>query len=334
MAGKAGVVTAPWPPGWAPGRVYQSPAGLMVDWCHVGGQRFTDPFFEQTMGRALWNPAQMLFRRQTPIGELETLAGTRPGLTPTAFIFHLSRCGSTLVSQMLAAVPRNIVIAEAPPLDRVLMASLYDPSITRSQQIGWLRGLVHALGEPRTGETELFIKWDSWHILQWPLIAEAFPAVPWIFLYREPAEVMVSHVRMRGTQMVPGLIDPRVFGVAASELPDMTLDEYGARVLAALCEAALVYSRRGNGRLVNFSELPDAVLGRLAPLFARDATEPERVAMLQATRRNAKDPSQAFAPDAAGKQREATAEIHRLANQWLAGPYARLEAARLAQASG
>ena len=319
--------------GWIPLRVYSSASGLMIDWCNIGAQRFTESFFEQTVSRALANPVLRLLRRQTPIETAEAMADERPALTPTAFIFHLSRCGSTLVSQMLAAVPRNVVISEAPPLDQVLQAQLMNPAVTRSQQVRWLRGLIRALGWPRTGETGYFIKWDSWHIRALPLIHEAFPTVPWMFLYRDPVEVMVSHTRMRGSQMVPGLIDSRIFGPDWSSVPVLPLDEYGARVLGRLCEAALEHLSVGDGRLVNFTELPDAVLGRLAPILGGDYTRAERERMLQTCRTHAKQRSLPYVDDAAAKQRAATTELRQLANRWVAEPYQRLEAIRLAPRS-
>ena len=325
MDGETDIVMAA--TGWIPARVYQSPEGLMVDWTNLGQLRFTEPFFEQTVTRALRNPAQMLFRRHTSIRELEGF--DRPGLLPSALIFHLSRCGSTLVSQMLAALPRNMVISEAPPLDRVLQARVHDRGVSPSQQIDWLRGMVGALGQPRSGETRLFIKLDSWHILQLPLIQEAFPEVPWIFLYREPVEVMVSHFRMRGSQMLPGALPPRIFGEDWAAVPALPLDEYGARLLARLCEAALRFLPLG-GHLVNFRELPAAVFERLAPIFGGFTNE-ERDAMLAAARVNAKEPSLPYVDDTAEKQLTATPDIRRFVEIWLADLYEQLEAKRRSQ---
>ena len=83
----------------------------MVDWGCLGKERFTDPLFEQTIDVCLRHPFNLLFRHQTPIELLGEVAATFPMVPPSGFIFHLSRCGSTLVSQMLAALPQNIVTA-------------------------------------------------------------------------------------------------------------------------------------------------------------------------------------------------------------------------------
>ena len=70
--------------------------------------------------------------------------------------------------------------------------------------------------------------------LDLPLIRAAFPAVPWIFLYRNPVEVLVSHSRRRGAHVIPG-----VLSVPPDLDQPMPLVEYAARVLARICEAAL-----------------------------------------------------------------------------------------------
>ncbi len=192
--------------GWTPIRIFWSHGRPCVDWCRLNPEPFVEPFFEQTLGRAMRNPAQLLFRRQTPVDLLETLAEEAPGVAPTGFIFHMSRCGSTLVAQMLAALRDSIVISEAPVIDQTLGLHWRDPRIGCAQRIAWLRGVVHALGQRRHGdERRFFIKFDSWHVLELPLILEAFPDVPWIFLYRDPTEVLVSHTTERGSQMLPGV---------------------------------------------------------------------------------------------------------------------------------
>ena len=38
-------------------------------------------------------------------------------MRPSGFIFHMSRCGSTVISQMLAALAEHVVVSEAGPID-------------------------------------------------------------------------------------------------------------------------------------------------------------------------------------------------------------------------
>ena len=59
----------------------------------------------------------------------------------------MSRCGSTLVSQMLAASAANLVVAEAPPIDQVIRLG-GGPDQTAER----LRAIVAAIAQPRCGE--------------------------------------------------------------------------------------------------------------------------------------------------------------------------------------
>ena len=311
---------------WRPIAVRASPEGLRVDWANFCGLRFIDSFYSQTVGHALNNPARMIFRRETPIEFMDVLAREAPGIAPSGFIFHLSRCGSTLVSRMLAALSRNIVISEPPPLDQLLQLASGEASL------GWLRGLLNIWSRPRNqGERRFYLKFDSWQVRELPLILQAFPDVPWIFLYRDPVEVMVSHRRAMGSQMVPLAIDPRRLGVDPVSIDAANLSEYCARVLARFCATALEFAGRGRGSVVNYTELPEAVTGPIARHFGEHFLPEEIAAMAEAAKMNAKSPMIVFAADSAEKQREADAEIRELVRKWLDEPYRRLEALRLKQ---
>ncbi|MBS0631125.1 MAG: sulfotransferase family protein [Verrucomicrobia bacterium] len=317
--------------GWTPIRIYPGADGLMVDWCHLGEQRFVEPFFDQSVSGALRNPAQRLFRRQTPIAFLADFARECPGLPPSALIYHLSRSGSTLVTQMLAQIPHNLVVSDAPPLDRVINAQLHDHAVTDEQRILWLRGLVSALGQPRHGETRFFLKLDSWHILQLPLIQRAFPTVPWIFLYRDPLDVLLSHHQVRGTQVLPGVLPAGLFDLDPPWAPPATFDDYAARVIAQLAQAAIRHTTAGRGRFVHYTELPGAVEELCNFFFDTRLVPTEVAAMQQALPFHAKHPHLPFVDATAARRAAAGPELLALAQTWLAEPYVRLEAIRLSQ---
>lgn len=309
-------------------RLYWQGATPMVDWCYLGDLRFTQPFFGQTIDEALRRPFSLLFRHQTSLDFLEQLNSVQPGLVPAGFIFHMSRCGSTLIAQMLGALPQNIVIAEAAPIDFVLSAG--PTPVTREQRGRWLRWIIGALGRPRdTSAAHYFIKFDCWHILHLPLIREIFPEVPWIFLYRDPVEVLASHRNHAGAQMLPGAVVPPLLALEEEELRRTPLDVYGARVLARLCEAGLAYAQAQGGKLLNYSELPEAVEKTLLPLWRVGYPQADLQRLRQASQRDAKNPALPFEsrrrdlPTAAGDR------LKLLADQWLRPIYDRLEAERL-----
>lgn len=302
-----------------------------VEWCHFGKARLHDPFFVDSVHRCIAHPFNHLFRRNTSLETLDALHELRPGLMPSGLIFHESRCGSTLVAQMLAGLSDHIVLSEPEPLDTILRAPYKVPYVSDVNRVQWLRWMTSALGQPRQGEKHLFIKFDSWHILEWRLIEQAFPGVPWIFLYRDPVEVMVSHKRQPGSQMIPGVVEPDWFGWHWSQLTSLPFEEYCARVLARLCEAALkAVQQSQNGQLVNYDQLPDFVWNELPALFGFVLDNASKQTLQEIAGRDAKKPGLHFAPDGALKQHEAGQELRAAAQNHLCALYEELEAVRLA----
>jgi hypothetical protein len=318
-------------PLWAPAQIRWTPPSPLVDWCHLGDLRFTDPFFEQTIERAMAHPFNLLFRRATPLAAMT--APAQPELKPAGLIFHMSRCGSTLVTRMLAASPENVVLSEPGPLDQILRARARLPGLTEAQQVALLRGMTAALGRRRhPEERDLFIKLEGWHLLQFPLIRRAFPDVPWIFLYRDPLEVMASIGLMRPRQMMPGGIDAALLGLDPASAPTMTLNAFGARVLEQICEAALAHAGDG-GRLIEYRQLPDAVFGDALAHFGLRCGAETLAHMREVARFDAKRPGVLHADDSEQRRRAADAEMRDLAASLLAPLYARLETLRRAQPS-
>jgi hypothetical protein len=310
--------------GWIPIGLQRTGGLPAVDWCFLGAMQFTDPFFETTMQRAMQRPFRVLFRKQTPIEILEERAVTHPGIPPSGFIFHMSRCGSTLISQMLAASDRNVVISEGWPIESAINIDARQAGVTVEQRRRWLQGMIHALGQPRQGgENRYFVKFDSIHTLDLPLVRSAFPDVPWMFLYRDPLEVMISQVRHRASWTMPGIVPIRGLQLTVGAFADH--EEYMADVMALICEAALrAVAEVPGGLLLNYSELPDAVCGTLATHFQCKWTDDEIGLIKQASMRDAKSPNRQFTADSESKRREADERVREICGRKLGGIYRRL----------
>ncbi len=281
--------------GWMPIGVSWRDGAPEIDWCLLRDERFTEPFFEDSVRRFVTRPFNKVFRRRTDAATLEAWAASRPGLMPNGFIFHMSRCGSTLVTRMLAARRDNIVLSESAAIDTMLRPPVPVPE---EKHVAWLRALIGGMGQPRFGERHYVIKLDCWHVLFLPLIARAFPNVPRVFLYREPREVLASHLRQRGIQTVPQLLDPHLFGIDMTEAMTMPPPEYCARVLRRILEAA---TGEQSESLVNYRDLPEAVFGCVLPRFGMSLTAETRTAMVGASGSHSKKPGDRFsrADDAA-----------------------------------
>ncbi|MGE8146390.1 sulfotransferase family protein [Pseudomonas frederiksbergensis] len=306
--------------GWLPIRVWQQAGEWQVDWCWLGDTPLHQPFFREAVDDAMRLPFNQAFRRQTPLAVLGDWQAESPGLAPSAFIFHASRCGSTLISQMLAQLDDHIVISEPPPLDALLRSDL--PTVERRAA---LAGLLSAYGQRRVGsEQRLVIKLDAWNIAELPLLRECFPDTPWLFVYRDPLEIAVSHQRRPGMHMVPGMIGASGLD---DELPIDSREDYIARRVGRLLSMGLAHCRELGGLAVNYSELPDAMAGRLAGFFGLDDEQLQQV--FAAVGRHAKQPSQVFVGDSDSKRREASALLIERVELWARGPYQALENDRL-----
>lgn len=285
-----------------------------VSWRHLPA-RFTEPFFADTL-RAQPRDQRRVCR--TPHDWLDRVG---PTIAPSAIVFHSSRCGSTLLAQMLACLPQCIVQSEPPVIDDFL-ARYGDTALATAAPA--LRRLMLALGQCRHGETRFIVKVDCWHIRHLPLLRAAFPATPFWFLYREPQAVLASHRRQRGPQMVPGLVLPPAFGAG---LAPGDLDGYCARVLEHIFSQALVHA--DELRLLDYRQLPGVVWEELLAELGIEACAGQLDAMRARAGFHAKSAGAAYHGDPA-PEKEAAPHLPELLAM-LAPLYAQLETLRLAQ---
>jgi hypothetical protein len=294
---------------------------LPMRWAYFGRQRLTESFFRESASRMWRKPLNRAIALHTPLSVVLS-APSVPA--PDGLIFHMSRCGSTLVAQMLAASPANIVVSEAQPIDAAVM-------LGRQANDGGalLRAMVAVFSRRRGADhARLFLKLDCWHSLALPLFREAFPATPWIFQYRAPVEVLVSQARVAGSQMIPEFVSPAFYGLAETDR-DWGAD-YHARVLAKVCEGALMAFPEGGGVLIDYAQLPNGLFTKILPHFGVTLGAEERDLMAAAAQNDAKAPWTGFTADAQTKRAEASEEVREAAAAYLAEVHARLEFVRLA----
>jgi hypothetical protein len=317
----------PPPAGWTPIGFAWRDGAPVVDWCHTEGVRFDDPFFAETVERCLRHPFRLLFRRRTGIAALAAAAELRPGLPPSGFVFHLSRCGSTLVTRMLAARADTHVMSEPGPLEPVLAAT----SVPDAVRVDWVRWLIAALGQPAEAEQRHYVvKLDAWAALDLPLLARAFPDVPFVFLYRDPLEVLVSQSGHRGYHMVPFALAPQRVGLDPAQVAAMSPHEYGAAVLGRIVEAALAFADEDRLLLVDYRELPDAVATRIAPHFGIPVRSGDVDVMRTVVATHAKNPVLPYVDDVARKRAAASDDMREAVARWATPSYTELRRRRAA----
>lgn len=285
--------------GWVPIHIHGNRPQPTVLWSHLGGQRFDDPFFVHTVTRAFYTPLAKLLQRTTSLDELAAAAEREPSVEPAGFIFHVSRCGSTLVSQMFARLPRIISVSEPQPL----MVASDDPHLSQMDRQRAFRALIRLYGRKVSGsETASVFKFGMRELFQWRAISEMFPHVPRIVLHRDPIEVLVSNVREIAELTMPGNLPADALGEPPQPLTSH--EDYAAFVLSRIYAFAADLARSPGTLTIAYTDLPHAVESRIAPHFGITLDDADRTAMREATRLYAKDPDRfvEFQPDTAEKQ--------------------------------
>lgn len=312
--------------GWVPVKASAVSNECLFDFAYFGTPRLKEPFFESSVQIAMRSPFNKAFRHQ----RRALCLGAVQGIKPTAFIFHASRCGSTLLSQMLSALPSHIVAAEPPPLDTLLRDVSQALHLSEYARIAHVRALVAAMAQPTYGETAFAIKMDAWTIFELPLLLKAFPNTPWVFLYRDPVEIAVSQMRQRATYMIPGVIGDWPGTVGWQESLSMPAEELVARIIGNVMAQAVKMLQQYGGVAMHYNQLPQAALTDFAATFGVAQT-PDNIGLMQhAAKWDAKTPYFEFVADAEDKQAKAPAFLREQVAQWAEPHYGALEAVRTA----
>ncbi len=298
---------------------------LRVLWRDFGELPMTDLFFKASV-QAAAALAERAEPFQTDWEVLDHLARLPDNLPFSGAIFHMARTGSTLVSRLLGKTRLAQSLSEVPVIDQALFHADLRPG---KEGDALLRGIIAAFSRPRRpSERHLVVKMtDAMPNTRLPRFRAAFPAVPWIFIYRDPVEVMVSMVRgptgnIRNWFRNRAQVAERL-GMPALSDPAMWPEEFIARTLRRFCAKAVEAAKAtppGLFLAVPYTRLPEAIWESIAPHFGIRLGEKERAVMREEARYSAKRADAvAFQPDSEAKYGEATPRMRALANRFV-GP--------------
>ena len=278
---------------WIPIKLFSSSGIDHCRWLYVDNVNFTEPFFDQTILKCHKLPVNSKIYR--PVSSLDILpkwSGQIESIAPTAFIFHVSRCGSTLISQLLGLNTENIVLAEVPFIDELLRSGHAGKTGVSSL----VKAAISLYGAKRNEQNKrLFIKTDSWHIHFYKQLRELYPEVPFILLYRRPDEVIHSHQKKRGMQAVPGVIEPGVFNFIQEDIEGIGLDEYMAKVLETYFAAFISILKSDKLAIpVNYNEGAIPIVKKIAGATGITLTTDDIESMVQRSSFHAKNPGEVF----------------------------------------
>ena len=232
---------------------------------------------------------------------------------PAVIIFHVSRCGSTLISQLFTTSDRFIALSEVSFFNDILCLPFSATGFDEAEIPGLFSSSLNFYGRKRfAAEEHVIIKADCWHILFYETLRKIFPEVPFVLMYRSPNEVLSSHLKIAGRQTVPELVDPRIFGLPG--MPDVyQRDVYTATILEKMLAKFLeVVETDHNCMLINYNEGALAVVKKIAA-FANIMVSGEEIGIMeQRSHYHSKKPDEVFSKEPAAEVPECLKEAMRL----------------------
>ena len=285
--------------GWIPYKTYEEAGELYCKWLFVGNKTFTEPFFDETIAKCKSLPQNSTLKQCISHSILLTeWSPSIETIAPSAIIFHVSRCKSTLLSQLLGIDAENIILAEVPILDEILRWGFNNK--IEDKILLYLQSAISFYGAKRIStQQRLFIKTDSWHIHFYHQYRKLYPTIPFIFLYRNPEEVIRSHQKLRGMHAVPGLIEPAIFGIDHSAINYNDLDDYMTIVLETYFTSIYeIVQNDSLAILINYNEGMMNIVEKTAQLTQMKVTNDLREEMEKRLLYHSKNIQQKYAEEA------------------------------------
>ena len=212
---------------WLPYR-YQ-PKRQLLNWLIPFGHA-TEPFQDEYISRCRQHLINQIIQPCSSSEFALLQADEVANIKPAGFIFHLSRCGSTLISGCLSELDSTCVFSEPPLLTELLL----DNNLSLTQQKNFLRTSINLQAAAFPTRSHMIIKWNAWDIFRWEIINELYPQVPVIFLVRDPVEILASHQRSAGRHMSGDISLAKVHPVFSRDNHEPRLLTWRSGVLGAL----------------------------------------------------------------------------------------------------
>ena len=302
-----------------------------VQWFPLATDDLVEPFLGSTMMRL---SRERPWVRPIKMG-LDSVLGlvVKP---PRVFIFHTSRCGSTLLGNILKSVRGSVVISEPSPL-----AAIADTPLETGRWPNGAQGVEALRDEVITGVISSFTQMPAtFHFIKCsgrvtrllPVIQQLYPSTPCIFIYRDPLEVVQSNIATPPS-WVRFLRDPElaapIFGWPADEIKGFSREVFFARVYARICDIAIKNPHK-NLLLINYKQLSEDLVPKILRHLAITPELVDQQVLHKAFATYSKDANQAraFTNDAQQKQADASEAVREAVAAFAAEPYAQLEALR------
>ncbi|WP_404362670.1 hypothetical protein ACIHQR_22310 [Corallococcus coralloides] len=286
-----------------PTRLYVQEGQAMLQTTELPASVYAAPFLSDGLRQAL-SEGEGRRSSSCPVKDLP-----EEGPLPVGLLFHVSRCGSSLVTGMLGTLPGVRGVSEPEALSLYLLHCAQGACVFDAEAF---RRLIKAFGRGVGPGGRYVIKFSSWNLLFLDWIRAALPDVPWVFLTRDATEVMASNFRSPSAPLRWYRSREPWFKTCFPDWPGEARDTPEAFFAGCLARYAQKAGEH-QGPLclrADYARLPGMVHDQILPHFGLEADAPQRARMEEKSRYRSKGNTQeVFVPDGEQKRAEATEAI-------------------------
>lgn len=272
----------------------------------------------------------------------EKKEGLAKNLQLTGVVFHESRCGSTLVANSLIGMnpsKHRVYSESSPPIQALGVCGENYGRCSLDQAAQIVKDVMYLMGRTDNhDETRYFFKIQSAGTRNLDVFRKAFPETPWLFVYRDPVQVMMSHFAQgeKSATCLQSKRHPHHFlqDLAERKGYDRSLSEFKpvkfcAAHLATLTENALSHIQESNGlgRPVNYITLPAILYETILPSWGVEVSpeEIDNIKTVSGTYSKARKGHAEWKEDSELKEHAATPDVQEAAKEFMQESYDKLE---------
>jgi hypothetical protein len=317
-----------------------------LDWQLHKNQPATYPMFRDLVSASegCGDEDKVFFNFRDVVQAVRTFDEENEG-TPTAVnildlpavVFHESRCGSTLTANLLATwhpVQHRVYSESTPPLQalqRVCGDSYEKCSVETAAAI--FKDVIYLMRRSDDRKEErVFFKFQSAGSRNIEVFQTAFPDTPYLFVYRDPVQVMMSQlgrgVKSANCLQTKGHPSPIIRRILQKYGADKTPEDYCAAHLASITERVMD-SYTDYAIPINYRDMPNILFDTVFPQLLDErpiaATDLHRMKEQANVYSKGRGETHEFAADSAQKEAAANERVRAASERYLKSSYDRLE---------
>ena len=221
----------------------------------------------------------------------------------------MSRCGSTLFTQMLGVSDNFFVLSEPTIINAILDPAVNIDPDTKKSLLKTCFGVLDSCAPITSKKT--IIKFRSWNILFINLIPDCYEKVPWLFIHRNGIEVLASVIErppgwLRSKKLYSNYFSG-ILNIDSDQIINMSLSEFCSRLLGIFCINARKY-HSSQTRFLDYCKIKTDFFDIIRVLWNIELSKEEKGNVLKVSDLYSKDlkEKRVFISDSDTKQKQIT----------------------------